>query len=305
MPFETPIVLFVFNRYTQAQRVFEAVSLARPSTLLMIADGARDHIPGESDKCRRVLEIPKTVDWPCRLLTNYSATHLGCRERIISGLEWAFSLVEEAIILEDDCLPHPTFFTFCETLLARYRGDIRIAMISGTNFVESYLRTDYSYFFSRMVHTWGWATWRDSWRRYDPGLSRWPEIKKAGLLREAFEHAMAAQYWTRIFDRMYSGAGPDTWDYQWFYTSLVNNALSIVPAVNLVTNIGFGHEATHTSDISETQTMEAKALPLPLRHPPAMIPLRTMDYWDQEVAFLGPFRRALTRTFADTGSDGS
>ena len=223
---------------------------------------------------------------------------------MISGLEWAFSVVEEAIILEDDCVPRPSFFSFCESLLARYRGDPRIAMIAGTNFVESYLQTDYSYFFSRMVHTWGWATWRDSWQRYDPNLRDWPEIKKAGLLREAFEHPMAAQYWTRIFDKVYTGEGPEAWDYQWFYTSLLHNALSIVPAVNLVTNIGFGDEATNTLDISEAQSIESKSLPFPLCHPPAMIPLRTMDYWDQEVAFLGPFRRALLRTFTDFEDDG-
>ncbi len=291
-----PVVFCVFNRPTPTRTVFAAIARAHPARLLIVADGPRKDRPDEEDLCRQVREIAQQVDWPCEVLTNFSATNLGCRERIISGLNWAFSLVEEAIILEDDCLPDPSFFPFCQEMLERYRGDSRIAMISGDNFTGVPLPTGYSYFFSRMTHVWGWATWRSAWSRYDRHLRQWPEIKRANLLSEIFDDPRLVEYWTARFDEMHDDTGPNTWDYQWAYTNLIHNALCVTPAVNMVTNIGFGADGTHTTDANDNMTFAAHSLDFPLRHPPGFVPMRSMDRLSQELV-LSPSlaRRAIRR----------
>ncbi|MGC1869915.1 MAG: hypothetical protein WA700_03055 [Acidobacteriaceae bacterium] len=277
--FDTPIVFIVFKRPRTTRKVFEVISSIRPGRLLIVADGPRGSVAGEKEACQQVREIVSAVDWPCELSTNFAGENLGCKERIITGLNWAFSLVEEAIILEDDCLPDASFFPFCKEMLARYREDSRVATISGTNLVERYLETSDSYFFGRMVTTWGWATWRSQWQRYDSQLKNWPEIRRLGLLSEVFEESRAVSLWTRVFDEMYEnrGVGPNAWDYQWLYMSLIGNALTIFPTVNLVTNIGFGSDATHTTGNDTRLTPAVKALAFPLRHPSHLIPLRSMD----------------------------
>ncbi|MBB5057286.1 hypothetical protein HDF16_001971 [Granulicella aggregans] len=274
--------------------MFEAIAKVRPNRLLLIADGPRPSKAGEGKACEQVREIVSRVDWPCEVYTNFADTNLGCQERIISGLNWVFSLVEEAIILEDDCLPVPSFFPFCRELLERYRGDSRIAAISGTNLVEQHLNTDSSYFFSQLGGIWGWATWRTEWQRYDRHMEKWPELKRAKALSEVFESSKTVAFWTRIFDDMYENNGRNTWDYQWIYTHLKNNGLTIVPRVNLVTNIGFGQGSTHTSTVDPRLTPPVTAIPFPLIHPPDFIPLRSVDRHFQNL-FAEPLRQKVSR----------
>ena len=143
---------------------------------------------------------------------------MGCRRRVISGLDWAFSLVGEAIILEDDCLPDQSFFRYCSELLERYRENQQIGIIAGFNFEGSF-RHHSSYYFSPLVPIWGWATWRRSWQQYDEEMKGWPEAKQSGMLRRLFPNDRIVAYWERMFDRMVNGTGPNTWDYQLVYTS--------------------------------------------------------------------------------------
>lgn len=217
---QTPVALVVFNRPHTTRRVFEAISRARPAKLLLIADGPRPDRDGEMEACRQVREIVAGVNWPCEVFRNFSDSNVGCGERVISGLNWVFSLVEEAIILEDDCLPDSSFFPYCQELLQKYRGDSRIAYISGSNLIEEYTRIDASYYFSRIGGNWGWATWRSEWRRYDRNLSDWPELKKQRMLDEIFDEPKAVKFWTRIFDAMHEETRRDIWDYHWLYTCL-------------------------------------------------------------------------------------
>jgi hypothetical protein len=274
--FETPVALFVFNRPDTTRRVFAAIAALRPARLLLVADGPRSAKPGEAETCRQVREIISRVDWPCEVSTNFADQNLGCGERMISGLNWVFSLVEEAILLEDDCLPHPTFFPYCQELLDRYRGDSRVAYISGDNLIAEHLKTDSSYYFSRIGGIWGWATWRTEWQRYDRHLKDWPKLKSEGLLAEMFDRPQIV-YCTNTFDAMYEKRGPDTWDHQWLYTTLKNNSVIAVPRANLVANIGYGADGTHTVDPDPRFTQPAVAMEFPLRHPPSLIPRRTVD----------------------------
>jgi len=186
-------------------------------------------------------------------------------------------LVDEAIILEDDCLPDLSFFPFCQELLERYRGDCRIASITGSNLGERYVKTEYSYFFSQLGGIWGWATWKLQWQKFDRTLADWPRLKRENMLSEVFDHPGAVSYWTRVFDGMHDGTGPDTWDYQWFYTRLKNNSLNIIPHFNLVSNIGFGADGTHTMEPDFRLTPLAKSIEFPLQHPASFLPLRSVD----------------------------
>jgi len=295
----TPVALFAFNRPATTLRVFEAIAAVRPARLLLVADGPRPDRPGEAEACRRVRDIMGRVDWPCEVSTNFAAANLGCQERVISGLDWVFSLVEEAIILEDDCLPDPSFFPFCHELLHKYRGDNRIAYISGCNLQEkyqsNYLRDGASYFFSQIGGIWGWATWRSEWRLYDRHLSDWPEIKKNNKLADIFDQAKIVSYWTKIFDSMHEKRGPNTWDYQWFYTGLTQNKITIVPSVNLIANIGFGKDATHTTEEDSRFMLTASAVSFPLKHPICLIPSRAMDRRRVEDMIATPLMARIAR----------
>ena len=275
---QTPVAMFVFKRADTTRRVFEAISKVRPAKLLLIADGPRQDREGETEACRLVREIVTSVDWHCEVFRNFSESNLGCGERMISGLNWVFSLVEEAIILEDDCLPDLSFFPFCQELLERYRGDDRIAYISGRDLVKPHIKPADSYHFSQIGCIWGWATWRSEWRRYDRYLSDWPELKRQEMLEEIFDEPKAVKFYTGIFDAMHEKRGPDTWDYQWTYTNLKNNSLAIVPNVNLITNIGFEEGATHTKRADFRFMVPASPMEFPLRHPSSLIPLRSLDW---------------------------
>ena len=167
---KTPVVFLIFRRPDLTARVFEAIRQAQPAKLLIVADGDRNE--EEAILCQQARAVTEQIDWDCEVLTNFSDTNLGCKRRVSSGLDWAFSQVEEAIILEDDCLPHPDFFHFCSELLTHYKDDTRIWNICGHNFQDAQWRGDGSYYFSRYADPWGWATWQRAWKHYDKDLSK-------------------------------------------------------------------------------------------------------------------------------------
>lgn len=284
---KTPVALIIFNRADTTEKVLEAIRQAKPSKLFVIADGPRANKPGEAEKCATTRAVIERVDWDCEVLKNYSDVNLGCAKRVSSGLDWVFNTVEEAIILEDDCLPHPTFFRYCEELLDRYREDERIMAICGKNVQFGHKRTEYSYYFSRYNHCWGWASWRRAWQHYDIEMKLWPEMRQQGFLKDLLIDPRAVEFWTKHFQATYKG-GINTWDYQWTLTCWLQNGLSILPNVNLISNIGFSAEATHTkttSDQNPYANMATKALEFPLKHPPFIIADRQADDFSQNTLF--------------------
>ncbi len=263
----TPVILLIFNRPEKTERVFASIRAAKPSQLLIVADGPRETHPEDTQKCAATRAIVEQVDWECRVERNYSEINLGCKFRVSSGLDWVFSKVETAIILEDDCLPHPTFFRFCETLLEYYQRDERVMVISGNNFISNHQRSKSSYYFSRYINFWGWATWRRAWCHYDVEMCNWPSIREQNWLKDLLQDKRAVSYWSKIFDLTYQEL-IDTWDYQWVFTCWCQSGLSIVPNVNLVSNIGFGQESTHTSiDSKNASAIPASEMIFPLNHP--------------------------------------
>jgi len=291
----TPVVFMVFNRPHSTQQVFNEIRKVRPRQLLVIADAPRTNRPDDVEKCAATRAIIERVDWDCEVLKNYADINLGCGKRVASGLDWAFTIVEEAIILEDDCLPHLTFFQFCQELLERYRDDGRVMSISGDNFQYGRRRTDNSYYFSRFTQIWGWATWRKVWQKYyDFYMKLWPEVRDNHWLFDVFASIQvdflekkaqctvnggqsAVQYWYRAFEDTYNGK-IDTWDYQLFFSCLLQSGLHILPNVNLVSNIGFGSEATHTRCVNHFANVPVMNMDFPLKHPSCMI----RDVWADE-----------------------
>jgi hypothetical protein len=297
----TPVAFLIFKRPDLTRRVFEAIRWARPSRLLVVADGARPDRPGEAEQCRAARAVVEGVDWECEVLTDYAEVNLGCRRRISSGLDWVFGQVEEAIVLEDDCLPDPTFFRFCAELLESYRQDERVMVVSGDSFQDRRSAAPYSYYFSRFSFCWGWATWRRAWRHYDRSMTLWPALRDGPGLGAVLEESRAASYWSAVFDAVYAGA-IDTWDYVWLLSCWSQSGLTVLPGVNLVSNIGFDAQATHTMADSPLMELPTAAMTFPLRHPPWVVRDARADALDQRVIFgtravwsraLGRLRRAF------------
>lgn len=254
MVIHTPVAFIIFNRPDLTELVFQAIRQAQPKKLLVIADGPRADRPSEAEKCAAARVVIKQVDWDCEVLTNYSDTNLGCKRRVSSGIDWVFSQVEEAIILEDDCLPASSFFDFCQTLLAKYRHDERVMMISGDNFQPKDRQFEDSYYFSKYIHIWGWATWRRAWQHYDVKMASWKKFRDRRLLNAICHYPGEVEYWTENFNNTANGI-IDTWDYQWVYACWQQNGMSVTPAVNLISNLGFCDDATHTSGQSPLSNM--------------------------------------------------
>jgi hypothetical protein len=252
--------------------VFEAIRQAKPPKLLVVADGPRPDRPGEAEKCAAARAIIERVDWECEVLKNYSDINLGCKQCVSSGISWVFEKVEEAIILEDDCLPHPTFFRFCEELLDYYRDDKRIMAIAGDNSRRiGQRRTEDSYYFSRLTPIWGWATWKRAWQYYDVTMKLWPRVKDGNWLRDILRNNRAVKIWSNTFQDGYEG-NIDTWDYQWTFACWLQSGINVISNANLISNCGFDAEATHTITPNPLRgNAPVEPMKFPLQNPSFMI----------------------------------
>lgn len=241
----SPIAFFIFNRPSHTIISFDSIRKSRPDILFVIADGPRNAHMTDNDRCNESRIVTECIDWPCTVYRNYSDVNLGCRNRINSGLDWVFSIVDKAIILEDDCLPHPDFFNFCDNLLETYKDNYVVCSISGTNFQNGIRRSEHSYYFSKFIHIWGWATWKRAWEMHDKKIEFWPNMKNSITWKKYINDDIERSFWESIFDSMYMNR-LDTWDYAWICSNWHAGNISITPNVNLVSNIGFDSDGTHT-----------------------------------------------------------
>jgi len=299
----TPVAFLIFNRPETTKLVFESIRKAKPKKLLVVADGSRQERAGESERCAATRAVIESVDWDCEVLKNYSDYNMGCGLRPASGLDWVFNTVEEAIILEDDCLPHPDFFRFCEEMLAHYRYDTRVMQVSGTNILLDWKSDIQSYHFTFSHHIWGWASWRRAWQYFDFKMPLWtkPEIKER--VRDVIANELNFEVAARFFDEAYQGM--DAWDYQWAFAKFIQSGLTITPAVNLVSNIGFGEDATHTTTDSENSVvanLSTSKLKFPLKIHGFVAPDRDFErsyfnkYWEQH-SLRGRIKRKVNSLF--------
>lgn len=240
----TPLLFIVFNRPEPTRAVFEQIRGQRPAVLYVAADGPRASRPEDAARCVAVRSIVAEIDWPCRLVTRFLDENQGCRRAVSDALNWFFAHEEEGIVLEDDILPDVSFFGFCAEMLARYRADERGMHVAGFNTCGRWRDEAQAFHFSRFGSIWGWASWRRAWRHYDVNISAWAD---PGAQRRVLEAHFPRELWPvrkKLYDDLHAGR-IDTWDYQWTLCRLLRDGVSIVPARNLVRNIGFGDEATH------------------------------------------------------------
>ncbi len=284
---KTPVTFIIFKRPDTTEKVFEVIRQIKPSKLFVIADGPRADRDGEAEKCEAARKIIERVDWDCEVIKNYSDVNLGCAKRVSSGLDWVFGNVEETIILEDDCIPHPTFFQFCKELLEKYRYDTRVASITAQNAQMGRKRTNYSYYFSAYSHCWGWASWRRAWQSYDLHIKLWKEVQESNILNNILMDDRAVSYWSRVFQSVYDNPTGITWDYQWTFACWMQGALSIIPNVNLVSNVGLGTDSTNFTSGQEFSFMNiaTEAMEFPLQHPPFMVRNLEADKFIQKTVY--------------------
>jgi hypothetical protein len=263
---QTPVLFVIFNRPEITGATFGEIAKARPKKLFIVADGPRPDRPGEAERCEAARQVVKKIDWDCELVTDFSPVNLGSRDRVTSGITLAFKTTEELIILEDDCSPDPTFFQFCDEMLARYRPDKTVMSVGGTCFLGADDVPPESYFFSSIPLIWGWATWRRAWNEYDVSMSHWKELRTSAYFKGIVPSFVGRLHYRMHMDRVARGS-PDIWDFQWLYSIWNASGLAITPTRNLVRNVGFGEHATHTHFRDKGLAPSISPMTFPLHHP--------------------------------------
>lgn len=272
----TPVVFFVFKRLDTTMQVFEKIRNAQPEKLYVISDAPRKYIQGEKEKVDEVRAyIDEHIDWDCEVIHHYAEENMGCGKRLSSGITWVFEREEQAIILEDDCVPDDTFFRYCQEMLEYYKNDERILLISGNNPIADHYHTEHDYLFSNVPFIWGWATWKRAWKLYDYRIKSWPHNRKNPLIKKAIPVKKAYWLYTSEFDLLNSGKFDDTWSYQFMYTGIINGMHGILPAQSHVFNIGFMEESTHTKNAPTWVTQDIHPVYFPIKH-------REAVEWDRD-----------------------
>ena len=272
----TPVAFITYIRLDTTIQAFESIRNAKPAKLYHISDAANtEEKQKKVDEVRRY--VRENVDWPCELITNYASENMGCKNRIVSGLDWVFEQEEKAIIIEDDVVVSNSFYRFAEEMLDKYADEEQVMMVTSGNGVTSYNNGN-DYWFSRNCSIWGWATWRRAWAKNDAALSRWPEYRKSKTLYQFYDERAAMKF-ERGIESVYRGE-LNTWDYGWLLAKAANKGLEIVPKVNMVKNVGIeSEEATHDSNINEE--LFVNEITFPLKHPDSVC---AEDEYDKEYA---------------------
>jgi hypothetical protein len=256
---DTPVLFLFFTRPETAKRVFKEIRKAKPRKLFLAADGPRENVPGEDRLCAKTRHVVESlIDWDCEVKRLYREHNLGCKEAVSSAINWFFSQVEEGIILEDDTLPTQSFFQFASKMLERYRNEQKIMHVGGNNYQDGRIRGDGSYYYSRTACSWGWATWRRSWKKYDVDMAGLSD-DWTGIINNHLDFPLWPEYWHIMLQKTAKNE-IDTWDYQWHYAIRKNGGYCILPNLNLVSNIGVGKNATHTTKKTYTTSMKSRDL---------------------------------------------
>ena len=262
---DTPILFLIFKRPDLTKLVFEQICAAKPKYLYIAADGPKND--KEKHLCEETRNLViKNIDWNCEVKTLFRDKNKGLRKGVSESITWFFENVDEGIILEDDCIPSPSFFSFCTQMLDKYRNDDKIMHISGETQLKENMTAD-SYYFSNFAHIWGWATWKRAWNLFDVEMSDYKDFLKQKKIKQISKSKYHQNDWLKVFNKVYKKE-IDSWGYVWIYTLINNNGLSISPNTNLISNIGFDERATHTLDNkSNLANKNLSVINLELKHP--------------------------------------
>ncbi len=258
----TPVPFLIQRRPELTETVLAAIRRAGPIHLLVAADR-----PEKDERCQQTRKLVlEGIDWPCVLQTRFSEKRLGCGQAISQALDWGFTVHERLIIIEDDCLPDPSFFRFCTELFERYQYEEKVMQICGSNLSGHKAQNSSSYYCSRFPTIWGWASWRRAWIQNDARMSAWPACRSSQSWRHSCSFAGEVGWRKHIYNSAHFGA-IETWDTAWEFTKQVCCGVSLIPCVNLVSNLEFGAEATHTFDLNDPRSqMTIVSIDFPLRH---------------------------------------
>ena len=292
---QSPVLFIIFNRPDTTAQVFEQIRRVQPSRLYIAADGPRLDKENESNLCEQTRMVIKLVDWDCEVKTLFRDENLGCKDAPASAITWFFEQEEEGIILEDDCLPANDFFRFCDILLKKYRYDTRIRTISGTNYQHGQVWGAASYYFSNLTHIWGWASWRRVWNDYDKNLKAYQAADAYKQFLNVFGETILAKDWIKILADL-QASKIDTWDYQLSIINYFNNGLSIIPNVNLISNIGFGEGATHTTNKNDINACLPAGSIEEIIHPLYIVPEKGADLYTMDIQFSISARKIKERS---------
>lgn len=274
--FETPILLITFNRPTHTRRVWEEITKQRPKYIYVFQDGARNE--EDLEKIALVQAIfSEERDWDCELKTYYSDINLGCGKGPVTGISWFFENVEQGIIMEDDCLPHPHFFGYCDELLNKYQSEPEVMVVGATTYHDDY-SCDNSYLFSRYFTGGAWASWRRAWSGFSVDLENVDVNTFKIIIIKEFYSTAETNWWVRKVKEIKADtAKKGYWDYQMQIHMLLNNGLAIRPQKNMICNIGFDSEGTHT--LESDSRGERDIFPcFPLQHPLNIVVNKKNDY---------------------------
>jgi len=275
--FNTPVLLLIFNRPDATAKVLQAIAEVKPRYLFVAADGPRNNNPEDVQLCAATRRLIKdAITWPAEVKTLFRDENLGCGKGPADAITWFFSHVTEGIILEDDCIANRSFFTYCKELLEYYKADDRIMHIGGTNFQPPGKKYTASYYFSSIAHGWGWATWKRAWNKFSFEIKDLPAFIASGQITKYHDDPKIIEYWYGVFRSVGREHLAAVWDHQWTYAIWKSGGLTIIPAINLVSNIGYGTDATHTKEPGIWSDMPTKEL-LNIIHPGKMIQDRQAD----------------------------
>ncbi|MCG8440251.1 MAG: hypothetical protein MI723_00430 [Caulobacterales bacterium] len=273
---DIPVLLCMFNRPEPAAQVLNALRAIAPKRMFVAMDGPRpghDDEPGV-DACRALVD---TIDWPCEIERDFSPVNLGLGPRLLSAMRWVFARADRLIMLEDDTVPHPSFFRFAAELLERYAEDERVSTINGTSAIGEWRRNGASYYFSNYFNSWGWAGWRRTIDVIDLEMTEWPRLREGDWLRDVLDQPDHAAAFSRRFDAAYVKR-VNSWAYPLQLGNWRAGRVSITPATNLIANIGFGEAATHTAKQRVFHNIELGEMDDPIVHPVDVIVDRQADY---------------------------
>lgn len=268
----TPILVITFNRPNHTRQVLEAILATQPKELYVFQDGAREENTGDVEKCAEVRRVVGDLTSKLGITphTFYSKKNLGCGPGPAAAISWFFENVDAGIIIEDDAVPHPDFFPYCEELLTKFKDNNEVRAI-GSMHLDTKTYGEGSYYFSMMNRTFcAWATWARAWKDFD--------LYHRNVTRKQFNQCLKKygcslrmrEYWCeRLAEVQKDAYHNSSWDQQFWMSIWLHNGKGIMPNVNLSRNIGFDETATHTFSADSAGANKPTFSIVPLKHPSA------------------------------------